>query len=85
MWDLIVFTYKILWGIVMIGMPIVSVVMLFGYPLFYILIKLIKEKSLFGDYSDFGEMFGGFYAYISILIGFIFMVLFAYGGYKNFF
>ena len=79
MWDLIVFTYKILWGIVMIGMPIVSVVMLFGYPLFYILNKVKKEKSLFGDYSDFADFLGGFYTYISILIMVIFLVVFIYG------
>jgi len=62
----------------MIGFPIVSVVMVFGYPLFYVLNKIKKENSLFGDYSDFGGMFGGFYWYIFILIWVIFLVMFIY-------
>ena len=79
MWDLIAVIYGGLFLIVIIGFPIAAIAMVFGYPLFYILNKIKKEKSLFGDYSDFGEAFGGFYTYISILIMNIFLVVFIYG------
>ena len=79
MWDLIAVTYTSLYLIVMIGFPIAAIAMVFGYPLFYILNKIKKEKSLFGDYSDLADFLGGFQAYISILIMVIFLVVFIYG------
>ena len=81
MWELIASLYVI----VMIGFPIAAIAMVFGYPLFYILNKIKKEKSLFGDYSDFGEAWGGFSTYISILIMNIFLVVFIYGLNREFF